>query len=139
MSRDLNATEFASGWVQGPTGRGTWEILYSNVLTLGLCVFTAIHLNIDPAGTTELQFWLHKCKWVVITLFFPEITLYTAGKQWFTANRLRKKLNVHLNRFDMELNGVTTSSLPRWSRSDLPTREVNFRFPIRTVEFGKRS
>lgn len=95
MSHGLNKTEFVSGWVQSPKGRGTWEILYSNMFTLGLCVFTAIHLNVGPSGRTEFQYWLHKCKWVLITVFFPELTLYMAGKQWFTANRLRKKLNKH--------------------------------------------
>ncbi|KAI9792974.1 MAG: Phosphate metabolism transcription protein [Peltula sp. TS41687] len=124
MSSEFNSTDYASGWVQGPMGRGTWEILYSNVLTLGLCVFTAIHLNVDSVGTTELQYWLHKCKWVLITVLFPEITLYTAGKQWFTANRVRKKLNAQLNRFDLELDGLTTNSLPRWRRSDLSTQGV---------------
>lgn len=95
MSDQRNATEFAPAWVSSPDRRGTGQVLFSNILTLGLCVFTAIHLNIPVAGTTELQYWLLKCKWVLITAIFPEVTLYTAGKHWFTANRLRKKLHRH--------------------------------------------
>ncbi|KAM0797376.1 hypothetical protein BDR22DRAFT_810384, partial [Usnea florida] len=72
---------------------GTWTILYNCCFTLSLCVVTAIHLNVGPAGETTLQWLRRKCKWVIIAILTPEIMLYTAGKQWFSASRLCKKLN----------------------------------------------
>ncbi|KAI9754390.1 MAG: hypothetical protein M4579_004728 [Chaenotheca gracillima] len=86
-------TNIVYGWIDTPNSRGTWDILANCVFTLGLCVFTAIHLNVGPEGQTESQFWVHKCKWVLIAIFAPELVLYTAGKQWFSATRLCKKLN----------------------------------------------
>lgn len=35
-----------SGWIDDPDGRGTFTIVSSCVLTLSLCVYTAIHLNV---------------------------------------------------------------------------------------------
>ena len=86
-------TVISDGWVSNPDIRGTWNILSNCIFTLSLCVFTAIHLNVGPPGETELQFWLRKCKWAVVATFAPELVLYTAGKQWFSATRLCKKLN----------------------------------------------
>ncbi|KAM7213642.1 hypothetical protein V8F06_010963 [Rhypophila decipiens] len=36
------------GWVQEPDGRGSFGILKSCVITLVLCMYTALHLNIPP-------------------------------------------------------------------------------------------
>lgn len=86
-------TDISEGWVSNPDNRGTWNILSNCIFTLSLCVFTAIHLNVGPPGETGLQFWLRKLKWVIVATFAPEMVLYTAGKQWFSATRLCKKLN----------------------------------------------
>ncbi|MCJ1265909.1 hypothetical protein MMC22_005791 [Lobaria immixta] len=93
-------TDFAPAWVSEPDGRGTWKVLYSCVLTLFLCVFTAIHLNVGPAGETTIGWWIHKCKWVGIAILSPELVLYSAGKQWFSAGRLCKKLNALAETYD---------------------------------------
>ena len=74
------------------TPSGTWDILCSCCFTLSLCVFTAIHLNVGPGGERTHEWWLRKSKWVAIAIISPEVVLYTAGKQWFSAQRLCKKL-----------------------------------------------
>lgn len=63
-----------------------------------------------------------KCKWIVITIISPEIMLYTAGKQWFSASRLCKKLN----KLDaQEKNEMPTDSIrPFWCGSETPSRAV---------------
>lgn len=84
MFAGLNSTklnDFAPAWVSEPNGRGTWTIITSCCFTLSFCVFTAIDLNVGPAGENNLEWWRRKCKWVLIAILSQEIMLYTAGKQ----------------------------------------------------------
>jgi hypothetical protein len=53
-----NATDphiIAPLWVQSPATRGTANILYSCLLTISLCVYTTLHLNILARGTTPFR------------------------------------------------------------------------------------
>jgi hypothetical protein len=86
-------TEIAPAWVPDPGGRGTWDLLYSCLFTLLLCVYTAIHLNVPPLNETKFFFWLRKTKWVSIAAFAPEIVVVTALNQWLWARYLMKELN----------------------------------------------
>jgi hypothetical protein len=85
--------ERAPAWVPGPQYRGTWGVLYSCTLTLGLCVYTAIHLNIPAYGESRFSIYRRKTKWVLITLIAPEFVLYTAWWQWNRARQTSLALN----------------------------------------------
>jgi hypothetical protein len=85
-------TEIAPAWVADPSGRGTWSLLYSCLFTLLLCVYTAIHLNVPPAGETKFRLWLRQVKWAAIAVLAPEIVVYTALEQWMYARRFLIKL-----------------------------------------------
>lgn len=50
-------------------------------------------MNVGPAEESTFEWFRRKGKWVIIAILSPEIILYTAGKQWFSASRLCKKLN----------------------------------------------
>ncbi|KAI9809494.1 MAG: hypothetical protein M1827_006800 [Pycnora praestabilis] len=130
---EKNATvvfeEFAPWWVPEPNGRGTWGVLSSCIFTLSLCVFTAIHLHVGPQGQTTAEYLLHKCKWVAIAIVAPEVTLYSAGKQWFSAARLSKKLNGLAGQCEPDLKKI--ESKPFRSGSDTPSRAVPFVSPKR--------
>jgi len=75
-------TNVAPSWVSGPSGRGTWSLLYSCLFTLLLCVYTAIHLNIPLPDESIFKFWLRKTKWVAIAILAPEIIVYISIEQW---------------------------------------------------------
>ena len=79
-----NTTEL-SGWVDDPDGRGTFTIVSSCVLTLSLCVYTAIHLNVRHHKTTELQSWIETAKWVVFGILAPELVVFVAWRQYVSA------------------------------------------------------
>jgi hypothetical protein len=81
-----------SQWVDDPSGRGTWNLLYSCGFTLVLCVWTSIHLNVPPPRESAWLGWRRKLKWVVIALFAPEIVVFTAFQQWLTARLFLKEL-----------------------------------------------
>lgn len=77
-----------SGWVDDPDGRGTFTIASSCVLTLSLCVYTAIHLNVRPHRKTELQSWIETTKWVVFGILAPELVVFVAWRQYVSAMTL---------------------------------------------------
>ena len=79
-----------SGWVDDPDGRGTFTIVSSCVLTLSLCVYTAIHLNVRPHRTTELQSWIETTKWVLFAILAPELVVFVAWRQYVSAIALNR-------------------------------------------------
>jgi hypothetical protein len=82
----------APPWVSSASFRGTTGILWSCLVTLVACIFTAIHLNI-PTETSTLRRLLQKLKWVLIALVAPEIVLYCASSQFSEARTLIQELN----------------------------------------------
>ena len=86
-------TKIASPWVQGPKARGTSDILWSCIVTLTACIYTAIHLNVPPAHEGKWNFIWRKTKWVGLALLAPEIVLYCAYNQFAKARKLVKELN----------------------------------------------
>ena len=86
-ARLVNVT--VQGWVSEPSARGTWTLVYSCVFTIGLCVWSAIHLNIPARREGTYR---RKLKWAFITLFAPEVVLIAALLQLNRARRLQKDL-----------------------------------------------
>lgn len=78
-------------WVGSPEIRGTTTILWSCIITLVACIYTALHLNV-PANTQKMSMLGEKLKWVLIGLIAPEVVLYLASSQFLDARRLSKEL-----------------------------------------------
>lgn len=91
-----NSTNTPSGWIAEPKSRGTFGILLTSVATLGLCVWTALHIPIIPAPHRRRRYGL-KIWWMVKGLFAPEYLLTQAFAEWRSAKLLAedlKKLSV---------------------------------------------
>jgi hypothetical protein len=93
-----------SGWRGEPSGRGTWSILSTCLITLTLCVWTAVHLNLQgnksPGLSGKIDSLLYKPRWIVVGIFAPEIVVYIAWSQWLSARsfmeemeKIRKEVN----------------------------------------------
>ena len=85
-----NATDARLGWVDSPNGRGTIDIIWGCILTVFLCVWTVLALNVPARNTSQLVFACTKMKWAVIALFGPEMLSAMAGAQWSIARRSTK-------------------------------------------------
>ena len=81
----------APSFVGTPEIRGTMTILWSCIITLIACLYTALHLNV-PGDTKALPMLREKFKWVIIGLVAPEIVLYLASSQFLEARHLSKEL-----------------------------------------------
>ncbi len=79
-------------YVPEPSGRGTVSLLSTCIITLTLCVWTALHLNID----TSRQRWRRTAKkagWACLALLAPEVVLWRAWSQLLVSRELRTQMN----------------------------------------------
>lgn len=79
------------GWQAQPRGRGTFQIMFSCAVTLGLCVWTCIHPDV-VGGRTGIQRMGHKFWMAVQSLFVPEIIVSIAWEEWKSARALHRAL-----------------------------------------------
>lgn len=75
------------GWVSGPSGRGTIDIIWGSFLTIFLCTWTAVCLNLPHPDDTKLQVLLRKAKWMFWAIVGPELVLSVAIGQYASARR----------------------------------------------------
>ena len=86
-------TETVTSWVSSADRRGTGDILYSCTITITLCIFTVLHLNVPAHGEKAWKQYLRKAKWMFTALLAPEIVLWVAFTQYNQARKLCKILN----------------------------------------------
>lgn len=64
-------------WKPSPNTRGTSDILTTCIITMLLCVWTAVHLNVPPPRRVwRPRLW--KLAWLILALLAPEMIAYTA-------------------------------------------------------------
>lgn len=108
-------TFIAPPWVPPPIYRGSASILWSCIVTLTACAYTALHLNVPNRTGWRSQLFA-KLKWVMIGIFIPEATITMAGTQFMEARWLSQELT-KLQKSDPTVDQeVGTSILPggRW-------------------------
>ena len=79
--------EMVRGWVSQPNGRGTIDILQSSLLTILLCGWSVLFLNVPPERKGPFGFLAHKSRWMLFTMFFPEMMTGIAAEQWRSASQ----------------------------------------------------
>ncbi|MCJ1268560.1 hypothetical protein MMC22_008448 [Lobaria immixta] len=104
-------------WQDGPNTRGTWNIISSCVITLCLCLWTALHLNIPEHHGTISQGW-RKVWWLFIGLLAPEMVVFTALEQRRAALAFTREMRAHFG----EEQASKSPKLLSWLRpkKDLP-------------------
>jgi hypothetical protein len=80
-------------WVPEKNTRGTWNLIQTCLITLGLCVYSAVHLNCFQQGCSYWIKALVRAKWLLVALLAPEFIVFNAWSQRRQAVRLTKLLN----------------------------------------------
>lgn len=93
LTATTSSTTITEGWVADPPQRGTFSIITSCILTMGLCIWSALHLNIPSKGQGTVQFWLQNVKWMLVGLLAPELVIFAAWRQYISARTLQHKIN----------------------------------------------
>lgn len=79
-------------YVGDPNQRGTSSLIISCLLTLVLCVWSALHLNVPhPDDTIWYRFWVNT-RWILTGVYAPELVVFTAWRQWSSARILGRKV-----------------------------------------------
>lgn len=81
------------GFQQEPNGRGTLTILFSCVLTLSLCVWSALHLDVPKQGESAWVLKSRYLRWSVVGLLGPELLIWVAWRQYISARVLSKSVH----------------------------------------------
>lgn len=89
-------------WYSAPNFRGTWDLIVSCVLTLVICVWSALHLNV-PAETSRLRDRnIRRLRWILLGIFAPEVVVSTAFAQFLTARWLRNEIRADIKYRDKD-------------------------------------
>ena len=106
-----------AGWTNAPEFRGTSNILWSCILTIVACVWTALHPNLQARNkgvSMSASAIATRCASCMIALLCPEMSVYIASVQWMKARWLRRELNKELDKTRAEdqdsTHGETSSS-----------------------------
>ena len=75
------------GWVSTPNGRGTLDIVWSCVLTISLCSWSTLCLNLPAVGDGYSRIVRRKIYLTGLGVLGPEIILQLALGQWASARR----------------------------------------------------
>jgi hypothetical protein len=75
-------------WRPEPSARGTWSIILTSIITLSLCIWTAVHLNLPENRSNESSSIACKLLWLFMGLFAPELVSPVIMKLIATGNRL---------------------------------------------------
>lgn len=84
--------EIFVGYQSDPNGRGTPGLIISCLLTLILCVWSALHLNVPRQGRNNRESLLLNISWVTAGIYAPELVVFTAWRQWSSARLLSKTI-----------------------------------------------
>ena len=74
-------------WKPEPTFRGTFSIFTSCLSTLTICVWSALHLDVQKGKSRKMRY-LTKAGWLLIGILCPELLLITAFNQLVEAIHL---------------------------------------------------
>jgi hypothetical protein len=77
-------------WQPEPTMRGTFNLLSTCILTLILCVWSAIHLNL-PGEASGARKKVRRLIWIICGLVIPEYIVMIAWTQHQGAKRLARE------------------------------------------------
>ncbi|PSN66377.1 hypothetical protein BS50DRAFT_526400 [Corynespora cassiicola Philippines] len=115
------------GFVSEDNQRDTLSLLVSCLVTLGLCVYSAVHLNVPSKNESYSRMVWKELKWCLVGLFGPELVLYAAWRQWASAKQLcdeveKKndsidKININVSSQGFNKLGPTSATHDQISRS----------------------
>ena len=71
------------GWIAEPSGRGTAGLLYNCLVTIFLCVWSALHIPIPKRNASWMQNLLYKARWALVAIIAPEAVCFLAIDSYF--------------------------------------------------------
>ena len=89
-----NNETIVHGWIPEPDGRGTWSIIWSCLVTIFICTWSVLHLDL-PERHGFWYLFFRKVKWMLVAALAPEFILMIAVNDFFQARFLLGQLVAH--------------------------------------------
>ena len=71
------------GWISEPSGRGTTGLLYTCLITIFLCVWSAMHVPVPARHTSWTENFFYKAKLAGLAIIAPEVVFLFAMDSYF--------------------------------------------------------
>ncbi|KAN0076542.1 hypothetical protein V8E54_006684 [Elaphomyces granulatus] len=71
------------GWISEPSGRGTASVLYTCLITIFLCIWSAMHINIPERNKSKMENFFYKVEIAVLAIIAPEAVFTNAIIEYF--------------------------------------------------------
>ncbi|KAJ4359022.1 hypothetical protein N0V95_002558 [Ascochyta clinopodiicola] len=84
LARNASSTR-VTAWVEQPNFRGTFDILWTCLVTIGISTYTMLCLNVPAPKDTYLQLVGRRTLWMILGIMGPEFVLTYAAGQWSRA------------------------------------------------------
>lgn len=81
------SSNFKQGWTSGPDGRGTLDIIWSCVVTMVLCSWSILCMNMPGPKESRMQILWRKLSLTALGVLCPEIIFELALGQWLSARQ----------------------------------------------------
>lgn len=83
----INVTDdlYITGWVDQPNTRGTIDIIWTCVVTIFLCTWTVLCLNVPARSDSTRTVYWRRLRWMVSAIAGPEFVLGFAAGQYENA------------------------------------------------------
>ena len=82
--------DIRQGWTSSPNGRGTIEIIWNCALTMFLCCWSVLVINVPPPKSNSWQILYRKFVLLALCTIAPEVIFQVALGQWLAAHRSLK-------------------------------------------------
>ena len=97
------SNESTRGWTPPSGGRGTSNIVWSCSITIFLCCWTSLCVNVPSLGSTRLDRFRDKLHIAFVAILAPDLLIVLSMGQWEAA-----KESVKVDIFTMLMTGKLT-------------------------------
>jgi hypothetical protein len=85
LMQDASSKLRVKSWVEQPNYRGTFDILWVSLVTIGISTYTMLCLNLPAPKDTYVQLVYRRILWMLLGIIGPEFVLTYAAGQWSRA------------------------------------------------------
>ena len=82
------------GWVPEPDSRGTWSILWSCLVTIAICIWSALHLDVPKPRTSGIWIIIRKAMQSLVAAMVPEYILWKSANDYIRARKTLRYLTI---------------------------------------------
>jgi hypothetical protein len=82
-----NSTSIIQGWQPSPDGRGTLDLVYSCLLTIFVCTWSVLCVNVPAPSDGIAQIYSRKMMFAALGILGPEFIVQAALGQWISAKQ----------------------------------------------------